>query len=184
MNTGLEHFYRFFKRYERITGKSFFAINYAQTRPAGDFEPGDDATLKQNTEHRRKFLEAMDDDFNTGGAVGNLFELVRALNKFADDEKLENRQPEQRQLAILLRQGAHGPRRVGRHDGPVPQAGGASRRPGNDAVVGKLMGLIIELRAGARAKKDFATADRIRQVLGEAGISLEDRPGGTEWTLK
>ena len=34
----------------------------------------------------------MDDDFNTGGAVGDLFELVRTLNKFADDEKLENTQ--------------------------------------------------------------------------------------------
>ena len=182
VNTGLEQFYRFFKRYERIAGQSFYAIEYAQTRPAGDFEPGDDATLKQIAEHRRKFLEAMDDDFNTGGAVGDLFELVRALNKFADDEKLENRQPEQRQLAILLR-GALTLRELGATLGlfRVPAAKPAL---GNNAVVDQLMGLVIELRAGARAKKDFATADRIRQVLGEAGISLEDRPGGTEWTLK
>ena len=38
------------------------------------------------------------------------------------------------------------------------------------------MGLIIELRANARANKDFATADRIRQVLTELNITLEDRP--------
>ena len=55
---------------------------------------------------------------------------------------------------------------------------------GDNALVGKLMGLVIELRAAARGKKDFATADRIRQVLGEAGITLEDRPGGTEWIVK
>ena len=45
------------------------------------------------------------------------------------------------------------------------------------------MDLIIELRAAARGKKDFATADRIRQALGELGITLEDRPSGTEWTI-
>ena len=41
-------------------------------------------------ERRNRFLEAMDDDFNTGGAIGDLFELVRRLNKFVDDEKLED----------------------------------------------------------------------------------------------
>ena len=96
--------------------------------------------------------------------------------------QLKRRQPEQRQLAVLLR-GALALRELGATLGlfRVPAAKPAL---GNNAVVDQLMDLVIELRAGARAKKDFATADRIRQVLGEAGISLEDRPGGTEWTLK
>jgi cysteinyl-tRNA synthetase len=46
------------------------------------------------------------------------------------------------------------------------------------------MKLLIELRAEARKKKDFATADRIRVTLGEIGVALEDRPGGTEWSRK
>jgi cysteinyl-tRNA synthetase len=46
------------------------------------------------------------------------------------------------------------------------------------------MQLLIELRAGARAKKDFATADRVRDSLAELGVTLEDRAGGTEWTVK
>jgi cysteinyl-tRNA synthetase len=62
---------------------------------------------------------------------------------------------------------------------PARPAGG-----GDNETVGKLMSLVIELRAAARTKKDFATADRIRQALAEIGITLEDRPGGTEWTLK
>ena len=41
------------------------------------------------SEFRQRFLEAMDDDFNTGGAVGVLFELLTALNRFADTKKLE-----------------------------------------------------------------------------------------------
>ena len=44
------------------------------------------------------------------------------------------------------------------------------------------MDLLIELRPTARKSKDFATADRIRNALAEIGITLEDRPGGTEWT--
>jgi cysteinyl-tRNA synthetase len=183
VNTGLEQFYRFFKRYERVAGQSFYNLDYAQQRAAGDFQPGADSTLTQIAAHRAAFLQAMDDDFNTGGAVGDLFELVRTLNKFADDQKLENQKPSTDQLATL-RQGALTLRELGATLG-LFRAPLAKPAAGDDnALVGKLMELVIELRAAARGKKDFATADRIRQVLTEAGITLEDRPGGTEWTLK
>jgi cysteinyl-tRNA synthetase len=46
------------------------------------------------------------------------------------------------------------------------------------------MPLLIELRANARANKDFATGDLIRNKLAEIGITLEDKKGGpTEWRL-
>ena len=44
------------------------------------------------------------------------------------------------------------------------------------------MQLLIELRAKAREKKDFATADQIRDGLKQLGIVLEDRKDGTTWT--
>ncbi len=182
VGTGLEQFYRFFKRFERITGRGFYEVDYAKTRPAGDFNPAGNATLEQIGAHRQRFLDAMDDDFNTGGAVGDLFELMRTLNKYADDQKLENVKPSDSQLAVL-RQGATTLRELGATLG-LFRAASANPAAGDNALVGKLMSLIIELRAAARANKDFATADRIRQGLTAAGISLEDRPGGTEWTLK
>ena len=72
----------------------------------GQVEVDGDALLKDVAEHRDRFLESMDDDFNTGGATGVLFELVRRLNKFVDDEKLED--PKQKDAAkqASLTQGA------------------------------------------------------------------------------
>ena len=45
------------------------------------------------------------------------------------------------------------------------------------------MDLFIEVRANSRKQKDFATADTIRDRLAEIGVTLEDRPGGTEWSV-
>ena len=60
----------------------------------------------------------------------------------------------------------------------------AQRGGAGEGVVPKLMQLLIELRADARAKKDFATGDKIRNSLTEIGITLEDRKGGgTEWRI-
>ena len=55
---------------------------------------------------------------------------------------------------------------------------------GDDALVGKLMELMIDLRAEARAKKDFATSDRIRDGLNELGITIEDRKDATGWRIE
>ena len=49
------------------------------------------------------------------------------------------------------------------------------------ALADQLMDLILVLRAEARKKKDFATADAIREGLTKLGITVEDRPGGTIW---
>jgi DNA-directed RNA polymerase II subunit RPB2 len=51
-------------------------------------------------------------------------------------------------------------------------------------TIGKLMELIIEIRANARKTKDFATADLVRNKLTEAGVVLEDRADGTLWSRK
>jgi cysteinyl-tRNA synthetase len=54
---------------------------------------------------------------------------------------------------------------------------------GSDDLLDKVMPLVIELRATARKNKNFAVADKIRDALGPIGITLEDRAGGTEWSV-
>ncbi|MHB8898930.1 MAG: cysteine--tRNA ligase [Thermoguttaceae bacterium] len=181
VGTGLETFYRFFKRYERVTGGSFYQLDAPRIRSEGALDAGGDPLLEEVVEHRDRFLESMDDDFNTGGAAGVLFELVRRLNKYVDDEKLED--PKKRDAARLdvLTQGARTLRELAGILGlfrkePTLKSGG------DDQLTGRLVRLLIDLRAEARKAKDFATADRIRNSLTEMGIVLEDRPGGTEWS--
>ena len=123
---------------------------------------------------RGRFLEAMDDDFNTGGATGDLFELVRRLNKFVDDEKLEASPKGKDAQIAALRQGVKTLRELAGALGlfrnpPVEQSAG------DDELTGKLLDLFIEVRADARKNKDFAMADKIRDRLGELGVTLEDR---------
>jgi cysteinyl-tRNA synthetase len=125
----------------------------------------------------------MDDVFNTGGAVAELFDLVRELNRYADQQKLDEvadvkdkRVQSFVEATRVLRELSN---ILGLFRAMPSQRGGAS-----DGVVPKLMELLIELRAEARAKKDFATGDKIRKSLEAAGITLEDRKGGaTQWRI-
>jgi len=180
----LETFYRFFERYERVAGGSFYDLAAPKSRKGGDFEPGDDdAVLGEVHELRERFLEAMDDDFNTGAAVAMLFDMLRTLNKFIDTADLEDSgKGDAAKLATLTR-GTTALRELaatlGLFRSPPTAAGGGK----SDALVAGLMQLVLDIRAASRKNKDFATADRIRDTLTELGITLEDRPDGTGWRV-
>jgi cysteinyl-tRNA synthetase len=92
VSKALERFYEFFRRYERITGENFYSI-----KSIGTLE--DHETAKSLDPHGRlegemfysDFRSHMDDDFNTGGAVGKLFDLVTSLNRLAGQyQEFEN----------------------------------------------------------------------------------------------
>jgi cysteinyl-tRNA synthetase len=118
---------------------------------------------------RQGFLEAMDDDFNTAGALGYLFELVRAINQGRDaganQAELGAAQDLLRQLSEVfgLRLDA-------------PQAGGVEAAPFID--------LLVTVRGELRQARQFALADSIRDRLAELGVRLEDTREGTTWTLE
>lgn len=177
---GLEKFYGLFARYQRVSGRSFYDLPFAQRREEGEFDPAGDPFLTEVHACRARVLENMDDDFNTGGAIGVLFDLVRVLNRYCDEKGLEAA-PATHDVAVwerglsTLRELAA---TMGLFRAPVQAPSGA-----RDQLVPKLLDLLVAVRAEARAARNFAAADRIRQGLAELGITLEDRPGGTVWLL-
>lgn len=194
----LDGFHRFFERYQRIAGQSFYDLIAAETYQA--FDPADDDFLKEVGQHRKTFLDCMEDDFNTGGAIGALFELLTALNRYADQAKLDAAPNVDVIGKQRLTKGATVLRELGRILGLFLEA---PVKKGGQELAGKLQQLIIdlhadaqgksdveglmqrliELRAEARKSKNFAVADQIRKRLTELTITLEDRPGGTGWRL-
>ena len=178
----LETFYRFFERFQRITGQRFFNLPAPDRRSANLFD-GSEPLLAKVQELKASFLDKMDDDFNTGGAIGDLFELVRELNRHADQAKLDEissvkdaRIETFARATTVLRELSN---ILGLFRGMPPKRGGAG-----EGLIPPLMDLLIELRRESRERKDFATGDKIRSGLAKIGITLEDRKGGTtEWRI-
>jgi cysteinyl-tRNA synthetase len=126
-----------------------------------------------DSEYQQRFEQALNDDFNTASAVSVLFDLARDVNR----AKSEGRD-EQHALASLLRYlgGVIGLLQADAEDfmksGPGTLSTGLS-----DTAIAEL----VEQRLKARADKDWANADRIRDELSAAGIVIEDGADGTRW---
>ncbi len=179
--TGLETFYRLFKRFTRITGADYYALTAPTSRGAPSLAVGGADVLKTAEACRQKFLAAMDDDFNTGGAIGELFELAKIVNKYCDDASLEGAGKADVAAAATLELLMTTVKELAGVLGLFVRPPATPQADGDD-VLGQVMPLVIELRTTARKNKDFATADKIRDGLAPLGITLEDRAGGTEWS--
>lgn len=183
--TSLETFYRFFDRFDEIvaeTEKSFYALPCAQTRQAGNFDPAGDELLTQIHAVRQKFLSAMDDDFNTGAAISQLFDSIKILNRFIDTSGLGPSADSKSKQVTSLIQAVAVIRELsgvlGLFQKPVPSAGGDEA---DTELLDKTVQLLIELRKEARANKDYAMGDAIRDRLAEIGVALLDKKEGTSW---
>jgi len=178
---GQDNFHRFFERFQRITGTSFYSLAAPSNRQQTPSTASSAGFRKEIAAHRDAFLECMDDDFNTGGAIGILYDLLTSLNRFADSKKLEEAQTDSASLTDF-RQGAIVLKELSQILG-IFQKPAAQPTETDNQLLSNLMQLFIELRADARKNKNFALADQIRQRLSQLGITLEDRPGGTGWRV-
>ena len=133
------------------------------------------ATAPSDSEYRRRFAAAMDDDFNTPIAMSVLFDLAREVNTLRDTKPADAPA-----LAALLKElGSVLGLLESDPDGYLQ--GGADADEGMSAAeVEKL----IAARKAARANKDWKEADRLRAELDAAGIVIEDGAGGTTWRRK
>ncbi len=136
---------------------------------ASEVEGGHEETIKAAlNEARSRFVEAMDDDFNTADAFAVLFDLARSCNIYLKEAHPYNRSLLEESLRFY------------REANEIFEIIDISSPETLDEEISAM----IARRNEARANKDFAAADQIRDELQQRGIILEDTPHGTRWKKK
>jgi len=125
---------------------------------------GSNEQLRQRIEAgRAQFHAALEDDLNSAGALGALFELLRDVNAAYDEEVVRTAEAEALQEFLQV----------------VENVLGLGRR--EEVLLDEDVEKLIEEREAARKDKDFARSDAIRDELKARGILLEDCPTGVRW---
>ncbi len=120
-------------------------------------------------ETEQKFVTAMDDDFNVQNALTAIYDLLPVVNANANSEKADKKTLElfEKKLAAWLLVFGVDTEKL------CAQSAGS-----NDDEIEEL----VKQRDEARANKDWATSDKLRDQLKEMGITIQDTPQGTRWT--
>jgi len=119
-----------------------------------------------------QFRDAMGHDLNTAGALGVVFDLVRALNTAIDGREFGSGDAE-------VVKGA-----FGRIDSVLGVLSLRRQEDRETTLPAEEIDRLVAARQDARKRRDFAEGDRIRQQLVDAGIVLEDSSSGTRWKRK
>jgi cysteinyl-tRNA synthetase len=177
---GLSVFARLFERIERLTGKPVTPSSPDAESVAGSLiESEHGHFIRDAINLKIKFLEMMDDDFNTAGAIAVLHELAGEANSFIERYELEKTRAEELLTAVAA--AAVTLRKLGGLLNLFRGGANGATKKKDDSLTEQLMQLMIQLRADARNGKNFALADGIRDGLAKIGVTLEDRADGTVW---
>jgi len=183
---------------ERLTGAA---------QSAGNGERGENPL--ETASYRQRFIEAMDDDFNTAQALAVLFNLAREINRLRDENRnVSAGQQLLAELSSVLGLTLKPPERSALDVKPFIQLWESIDRQLTEAAPGQLsddivinlirdrlkgttldsaeayIRLLISIREQARQAKEWLFADKIRKGLEGLGITLEDTPRGTIWKYK
>jgi cysteinyl-tRNA synthetase len=122
---------------------------------------------------KAKCYEAMNDDLNSPILIAHLFEGARIINS-ANDKKESLTDDDIGLLRSIMHTFTFDI--LGLQPENDPQAG--------NQIISNLMNIILDLRHDARSNKDWATSDRLRDALVQAGISIKDTKEGATWDLE
>jgi cysteinyl-tRNA synthetase len=150
---------------ERLRSGIRPALPGSQGAPADVLE----SLTSQVKKTAQEFVEAMDDDFNTAGALAALFELVRAINQARDAGATDDQLADARNELIRL-------------SGVLGLRLQVESRRGEQA--GPFIELLLEVRNELRKQKLWALSDVVRDRLLELGVVIEDSREGSSWRWK
>jgi cysteinyl-tRNA synthetase len=161
------------KSLQRIRQAAKIIEKQLETAPESTAHEESDPTV---VEAKAKFLESIDNDFNTPYALRAVFDLVRVVNRRFNEKTISRK--ELQDVGEQLRE-------FGEILGLSFQAEGKKPENKADAVTDDLIKLLIETRQKLREKKEWQLADEIRSRLNELNIVLEDaKDGAGKFTLK
>ncbi len=140
----------------------------------GRLQPSADSTVDPS-ELERRCREAMDDDLNSPMVISALFDWVRTINQLAQGQQRITAEDLERLSRTVYRYVYD---ILGLRD---EKAAGAAA--GRDYVT-PLVEMLLEMRTAAKAERNWAVSDRIRDGLAAAGIRVKDRKDGSDWELE
>ena len=130
---------------------------------------------------RQDFIVAMDDDFNSAAAVAVLFDVSKEINRWLDEEEASDKPQAAARVAGFLRE-IGGPLGL-LQEKPRDFLQRTTGKVGEQLEAAEIESLIVA-RSAARKERNWAEADRVRDLLDEKGIVLKDSADGTKWQRK